>query len=154
MWGSAAAAHSMKLSMHCSWAALKITWLLEVCSYRLCRKLASSAHYAPQHSLTLLCGFTWPTTEFLSFPTASTLCVCLYIHITLHYICMLLDYIIFFPHPDKQPPHVCRPWIRTFVIQKIALSYVTHPLLTLRPTICTAMNGWAALSSRSLFTSY
>jgi len=31
--------HSMKLSTHCSWANLKATWSLEVCSDWLCRKL-------------------------------------------------------------------------------------------------------------------
>ena len=58
--------HSMKLSKHCSWANLKATWSLEVCSDRLCRKLATSAHCAPQHPLTPLCHFMWPTTSWLS----------------------------------------------------------------------------------------
>ena len=57
--------HSMKLSMHCSWANLKATWSLEV-SDCLCRKLATSAHYAHQYPLTPLCHFTWPTTLWLS----------------------------------------------------------------------------------------
>ena len=62
---SAMETHSMELSKHCSWANLKATWSLEVCSDWLCRKLAS-AHYAPQHLLTLRCHFTWPTTSWLS----------------------------------------------------------------------------------------
>lgn len=38
--------HSLKLSTHCSSANLKATWSFEVCSDLLCRKLATSAHYA------------------------------------------------------------------------------------------------------------
>lgn len=84
MWGLAAAAHSMKLSTHCSWAALKITWLLEVCSYRLCWKLASSAHYMPQHP--------WPCFVVLhdlplSFWPSQLLPLCVYVYTyILHYI--------------------------------------------------------------------
>ena len=63
---SAMETHSMKLSTHCSWANLKATWSLEVCSDWLCRKLATSAHNAPQHLLTPLRHFTWPTTLWLS----------------------------------------------------------------------------------------
>ena len=46
-------------SLHCSWINLKAAWSLEVCSDWLCRKLATSAHYEPQHPLTrsvILCG--------------------------------------------------------------------------------------------------
>ena len=57
--------HSMKLSTHCSWANLKATWSLEVCSDWLCRKWVTSAHYVPQHPLTPLCHFTWPITSWL-----------------------------------------------------------------------------------------
>ena len=39
---SAMETHSMKLSTHCSWANLKATWSLEVCSDWLCRKLATT----------------------------------------------------------------------------------------------------------------
>ena len=45
---SATETHSMKLSTRCSWANLKATWSLEVCSLWLYRKLATSTHYAPQ----------------------------------------------------------------------------------------------------------
>ena len=38
-----------------------------VCSDWLSRKLATSAQYAPQHLLTPLCHFTWPTTPWLSW---------------------------------------------------------------------------------------
>ena len=63
---SAMETQSMKLSTHCSWANLKATQSLEVCSYWLCRKLATSAHCAPQHALTPLCDFMWPTTSWLN----------------------------------------------------------------------------------------
>ena len=49
---SAMETHSMKLFTHCSWAKLKASWSLEVCRDWLCRKLATSAHYVPQHLLT------------------------------------------------------------------------------------------------------
>lgn len=49
--------HSIKLSTCCSWANPKATWRLEGFSYRLCRTLRTSAHCAPQHSLTSLCDF-------------------------------------------------------------------------------------------------
>ena len=58
--------HSMKLSTHCSWANLKATWSLQVCSDWLCRKLATSTHSVPQHPLPPLHHFTWPTTSWLS----------------------------------------------------------------------------------------
>ena len=44
---SAIEIHSMKLSTHCSWANLKATWSLEVCSDWLCRKLVTSTDPAP-----------------------------------------------------------------------------------------------------------
>ena len=62
-------------SLHCSWANLKATWSLEVCSDWLCRKLATSA---PQRL-----SIHWPALSFyvayhfvaelLSFPFTSTL---------------------------------------------------------------------------------
>ncbi len=73
---SAMETHSMKLSTHCSWANLKATWTLEVCSDWFCRKLATSAHYAPQHPLTPLCHFTWPTTSWLSCCHSQSLPLC------------------------------------------------------------------------------
>ena len=48
----------MKLSTHCSWANLRATWSLEVCSERW--------GTLPQHPLTPLRHFTWPTTWWLS----------------------------------------------------------------------------------------
>lgn len=51
--------HFMKLSTHSSWAQLKATWSLEVCSNWLCRKLSTSEHKAHLHLLTLLCAFRW-----------------------------------------------------------------------------------------------
>ena len=68
---SAMETHSMKLSAPCSWANLKATWSLEVCRDWLCRKLATSARYARQDSLTPLRHFMW--SELLLFPIASTL---------------------------------------------------------------------------------
>jgi len=68
--------HSMKLSTHCSWANLKTTQSLEVCSYWLCRKLATSAHCAPQHVLTPLCDCMWPTTLWLSCSCSQLLPLC------------------------------------------------------------------------------
>ena len=66
--------HSMKLSTHCSWANLKATWSLEVCSDWLCRKLATSAHYAPQHlPAVILCGVT---TSWLSCHRFQSLPLC------------------------------------------------------------------------------
>ena len=58
--------HSLKISTHCSWVNLKATWSLKVWSDWLCRKLPTSVHYAPQHPLTTLRHFTWPTTSWLS----------------------------------------------------------------------------------------
>ena len=68
--------HSMKLSMYCSWAKLKAIWGLKFCSDWLCRKLATSMHYAPHHLLTLLHHFTWPTTSWLSFCRSHSLPLC------------------------------------------------------------------------------
>jgi len=68
--------HSMKLSTHSSWADLKATWSKEVCSDLLCRKLATSAHYALQYPLTPLCHFTWPTTSWLSCCCSQSLPLC------------------------------------------------------------------------------
>ena len=64
------------ISTHCSWANLRATWSLEVCSDWLCRKLATSAHYAPQHPLTPLRHFTWPATSWLSCCHSLTLPLC------------------------------------------------------------------------------
>ena len=49
--------HSMKLSTHCSWANLKATWSLEVCSDWLCSKLA------PLRTMRL--GIRWPRSVIL-----------------------------------------------------------------------------------------
>ena len=65
--------HSMKLSMHCSWANLKATWSLNVCSDW---KLATSAHYEPQYPLTLHRHFTWPTTLWLNCCHSQKLSLC------------------------------------------------------------------------------
>ena len=59
------------LYTHCSWADLKATWSLEVCSDWLCRKLATSL-------LTLLRHFTWPTTLWLSCCRSQSLPLCYY----------------------------------------------------------------------------
>ena len=49
---------------------LELIWrppeVWKVCSNWLCRQLATSVHYAPQHPLTLLCPFTCPTTSWLN----------------------------------------------------------------------------------------
>ena len=63
----------MKLSTHCSWANLKDTWSLEVCSDWLCRKLVTSAHYVPQHPLH---HFMWPTTLWLRCCRSQLLPLC------------------------------------------------------------------------------
>ena len=73
---SAMETHSMKFSTHCSWANLKATWSLEVCRDWLCKKLATSEHYAPQHPLTPLCHFSWPTTPWLSCCHSQSLPLC------------------------------------------------------------------------------
>ena len=73
---SAMETHSMKLFTQCSWANLKATWSLEVCSDWLCRKLATSARYVPQHSLNPLYHFTWPTTLWLSCCHSQSLPLC------------------------------------------------------------------------------
>lgn len=44
-----------------SWANVKATWSLGVCSNWLCSNLATSVHYTPHDSLTPLCDFTWST---------------------------------------------------------------------------------------------
>ena len=62
----------LKLSMHCSWANLKATWSLEVCSDWLCRlcPLYASASADPALSFYVADHFV---AELLFFPIASTL---------------------------------------------------------------------------------
>lgn len=74
---SALETHSMKLCKHRSWADLKTTWGLEVCSDWLCGKLATSVHHLPHHLLTPLCYFTWSSTSWLSCYHYQSLPLCL-----------------------------------------------------------------------------
>ena len=68
MHGLDAAARPWKpIPWHSLCTVLMLIWgPHEVCSDWLCRKLATFAHYAPQHPLTPLLHFTWPTTSWLS----------------------------------------------------------------------------------------
>lgn len=59
--------------MHCSSVNLKATWSLEVCGDWLCRKLATSSHYAPQDALTSHCHFSGSTTSWPSCHHSQTL---------------------------------------------------------------------------------
>lgn len=65
--------YSIKLSVQCSWANLKATWGLEVCSDGLCRKLA---HCVPQHLLTWLWDFMYCTSLWLKCCRSQALPLC------------------------------------------------------------------------------
>lgn len=63
---SAMETDTMKLSMQWCWANLKAMWSLEACRDWF-RKLEKPGYfYAPQHPLTALCDFRWPSTLLLS----------------------------------------------------------------------------------------
>ena len=64
-------------ALHCNWWCM--AWMQVLSHGNLfhdCINLATSAQYAPQHPLTLLCHFTWPTISWLSCCRSQSLTLC------------------------------------------------------------------------------